>query len=340
MATIHDIARLSGVSLATVSRVVNGTARVDPETERRVREAIRRVGYTPNTLARGLRQKDGRAVGLVVPEINHPAFSIIITHVERFSRQHGCNLLLGNTGSDPDTEAEILNDLLSRHVNGVIVLRVSNGGRTMTLLDDGDVPVSLIGGAAWDDPLPSVTTDNVRAGAMAADHIMQSGHTDILCLTGPNDTSVSLARLTGFTSRLEEGNIQLEENSVIEGDFSFQSGLAAGSRIYEMMKTRIITAVWAQNDPMAVGVMKSLLHRGVRIPEDVSVMGMDDVDIASLFVPGLTTIRQPFERMSELAVSYLLDPDRNRNHSIVLEPELVVRESVADISGIKHQKHV
>ncbi len=326
MVRIGDIAKMAGVSNATVSRVLNKTVRVEKDTKRRVLAAIKKTGYKPNLLAKGLRRKDGRLIGLLVPEIHHPTFSLIIHHVERYAYQNGYNLLLGNTQSSSAREISILNDMLSRNVNGVISLRVSSDSKVAESLKHTDVPFIQIDRATEQSDFPYVMTDNYRAGRMAAEYLLHHGHRQIICVTGPLETSVAQNRLKGFYDRLDESDIQLPDERIIEGDFTLHCGKEVGLRIAELKNN--ISAVWAQNDPMAIGIINSLTRAGIRLPNDISVMGMDDIELAELVVPPLTTIRQPFEKMCELAVSQLLQPGKNHLSRTMLMPELVERESV------------
>ncbi len=327
MVRIGDIAKMAGVSTATVSRVLNKTVFVKEETRQKVMDAVNKSGYKPNLLAKGLRGKDGRMIGLLVPEIHHPTFSLIIKYVEQYAHKYRFNLLLGNTRSDPDLESDILDDMLSRNVNGVISLRVSKKSRIDTVLNSVNVPFVQIDRASEQSSAPFVITDNYQAGFLAADCFIKNGHRNIACITGPMDISVSEKRLKGFCDRLAKDGIKMPDSFVFAGDFTVDSGQKVGKNILEMKDS--ISAIWAQNDPMAIGVMNYLLRSKVSIPDEISVMGMDDIDLAAIYVPSLTTIRQPFEKMCDIAVRYIAQPEKERLSRMMLMPELVVRESVA-----------
>ncbi len=329
MVHIGDIAKMSGVSKATVSRVLNKTVFVKKETRQKVLEAVEKAGYKPNLLAKGLRKKDGKVIGLLVPEIYHPTFSLIIKYVEQYAYQYGFNLLLGNTQSNADMEADILDDMLNRNANGVISLRVSQKSRIEEKLKNSSVPFILIDRASEESPFPFVIIDNYKAGVLAADYLIKANHRHIACITGPMNISVSEIRLRGFRERLAKEGIILSDSSVFAGDFTFDSGRDIAELL--LKKKEAFTAVWAQNDPMAIGVMNRLLKENINIPNDMSIVGMDDIDLASLYIPSLTTIRQPFEKMCEMAVLQLIQPEKERLSRIMLMPELVERESVAII---------
>lgn len=329
MARIKDIAELAGVSEATVSRVLNGTVRVNKETEEKVQKAIKKLKYRPSLLARSLRQQDGRMIGLLVPEIHHPTFSLIIDYVEHFTRQKGLNLMLGSTGSNPDTEARTINDMLDRKANGIIALRVSNRSHAADVLKKYNIPFVLLDRADQHTSFPCVMTDNFEAGIIAAGHLHDRGHRKIICVTGPLDVSVVNMRLDGFTRELKKRGCLLPSKNIFEGDFSFQSGKTIAEKI--LQKKHNATAIWAQNDPMAFGIIHTLIKSGSRVPDDISVMGMDDVEPDSLFIPGLTTVSQPFREMCRLAVAHITEPKSEHKPQIILSPGLVERASVKKI---------
>jgi len=329
MARIKDIASMAGVSEATVSRVLNGTARVNRDTEEKVLRAIKKFNYRPNMLARGLRQKDGRLIGLFVPDIHHPTFSLIAGYVEKYSRQKGLNLMIGSTGFDPDIEAGMINDMLDRNANGIIALRVSNRSYASRVIKNHDIPFILLDRAEQDSPLPYVMTDNIIAGRMAAEYLHAKGHHEIICVTGPRDVSVVDMRMRGFVKGLEERGGSLPAQNIFEGDFSFESGRLAAEKIIE--EKHPATAIWAQNDPMALGIMHQYIKSGFSVPRDISVMGMDNIDLASQFIPGLTTISQPFEEMCSRAVLHIAEPGNGRKKHVILKPGLIERDSVMNI---------
>jgi len=326
MASINDVARLAGVSKATVSRVLNKTAPVHKQTEKRVNKAIRLLQYNPNLLAKGLKQKSGRLIGLLVPDINHPTYSLIVKHVESYARAAGFHLVLANTGNNPAEEARLIDNLLCRNVDGIIFLRVSNKSIAAERMAQSGVPFVLIDRAYEHSPFPFVMSDNYMAGVLAARFLISKGHHKIACVTGPSDISASIQRLAGFQDTLKQYDITLAPDHVLEGDFSFECGRRIARDILDTLPE--ISAIWAQNDPMAIGMMHAFLKNRIRIPGDISIMGMDDIELAALFVPGLTTVRQPFEKMCELAVQNLISSDSERFSQLLLMPELVKRDSV------------
>jgi LacI family transcriptional regulator len=332
MITMRDVARSAGVSISTVSRVLSRKIPVDEQTARKVKQAIKELKYRPNQLAAGLRSKSGKSIGLLVPRIADPFFTALIDHVDRHVVNRGYNLLLFNTHMDPQFEELVIDNLLHRHVDGIIFSMVSDESWAMELVQGIEVPVVMLDRARPSRNILTVVVDNAGGGRLAASHLADLGHRRIACVTGPKAIHLCSERLSGFQEGLSQRGLSLGEESIIEGDFTYDSGIAAASRIVRDCPD--VTAVWAQNDMMALGIVRGLKRSGYRVPEDVSVMGMDGLDIAEMLDPPLTTIRQPIEELADRAVSLILDglPKDPPNLNIVLPPSLVVRESTRPLS--------
>jgi DNA-binding LacI/PurR family transcriptional regulator len=328
LASIKDVARLARVSVTTVSRVLSSSPRVDQKTRARVERAISRIHYQPNLLAQGLRSKKGYVIGLVVPEIRHETFATFIECTERFCLERGYDLIIGNTGGRPEVEGAFIDNLLRRHVDGIIFSRVSDRSRVINTVEKWNVPAVIIDRALDREDIPTVVLDNHRAGAMAAEHFLSLGHRVLGEVTGPQDIALSRERHRGYLAALRKHGLALSAAQVFEGDFKFESGRAAAAAF--LGAPRPVTAIWCHNDLMAVGAMNVFLRAGVRIPEDLSLMGMDNASLAGMTVPALTTLTQPFEEMCRRAVELVVamrageEIDRSR---VVLAPDIIVRES-------------
>lgn len=327
MASLKDVARLAGVSISTVSRVINKNIPVDEKTRERVEEAIRKVRYKPNLLAKGLRLKSGHLIGLVVPEIAHTTFAIFIKYIEESVTQYSFSMLLGNNRNDPEIEERFIDTLIRRSVDGIIFCRVSDQSRIFKILDRTNIPIVIIDRALDREDIPSVVLDNYLAGQIAAQYLLRLGHRRVGCVTGPLNITLCRERLRGFRDTLKGEGIDLEEGRIFEGDFKFESGLVAVDVFLE--REVRLTAIWAQNDLMAVGVLKQLKRKGFRVPEQMSVMGMDNIQLCEMIVPSLTTISQPFQAMCEKAVEMIFQQktEQLQEKRVVLDPTLVVRES-------------
>ncbi|HET6413266.1 MAG TPA: LacI family DNA-binding transcriptional regulator [Anaeromyxobacter sp.] len=327
-ASIREVARMAGVSTATVSRVVTGAAFVEKGTQEKVLEAIRVLNYVPNLLAKGLKSRSGGFIGLVLTEISHEYFSAVISYIEDAVSARGYTLILANAkGQDRTGETEVLHKLLGREVDGIILMTPSLAPEMLQALRRGARPVVAFD--CYHDAADThrVLLDEYRAGRLAADHLADLGHRDLYCITGPRQGHISGERLRGFREGLVARGIELGEERVFPGDFEYQSGLEAARRI--LRGRQRVTAVWAQNDVMALAAMAELQRAGRSIPGDHSVLGMDDVPLADFSHPRLSTIRQPLKDMCRKAVHLLikLREGGRASRKVFFEPTLLVRES-------------
>lgn len=330
MPSMKDVAQLAGVSTSTVSRVINSSLPVDEDTRAKVEEAILQVNYRPNLVARGLRLKSARLIGIVVPELQHETFTSFIKFTEESARSQGYNLVFGSTNMDPDTEERIIEDLIQRNIDGIIFSRVSDKSRVLKVINRAKIPSAIIDRSLEIENIPAVVMNNYGAGVMAAEHLLSLGHKKFACITGPLDISISRERLAGFRDTIRSGGGQLDEKNIFEGTFKFESG---GEGVNGLMGSSSgFTALWAHNDYMAIGAMNRLIALGKSVPADVSVMGLDNIEHSWMIKPTLTTIAQPFQTMCEKAVELIIRMSRKsriENVRIVLDPELIVRETSA-----------
>jgi LacI family transcriptional regulator len=333
MASMKDVAKLANVSESTVSRVINRNIPVNDATRSRVENAVRRLNYRPNLLAKGLRLKSGHLIGLVVPEIVHHTFASFIHHIEESTVARGYNLIVGNHRDDPNLEERFIDMLVRRNVDGIIFSRVSDESRVMRIIHQTRVPVVVIDRAAEKEELASVVLDNYKAGVIAGEHLAGLGHRAIGCITGPMKISLCRERLAGFRDALARYGAVAPDGALFEGDFSFESGFAGAREMFG--GHRDVSALWAQNDLMAIGVLKYLSGIGTAVPGDVSLLGMDDIALARMITPSLSTVIQPFEEICGKAVDLVLamrDGERGIGR-IVIEPGLAVRDSTAAPRG-------
>lgn len=328
VASMKDVARMADVSISTVSRVISGTIPVDIDTRLRVEKAIESTGYKPNLIARGLRVKSTNLIGMLVPEIRTSSFSTLIEYVEESVEALGYNLILGGTGGDPDREERFFENLIRRHIDGIIISLVSDRSHLMRIIDRADVPIVIVDRPFDSLDLPTVVMDNHRAGELAANHLLEMGHVNFACITGARDISIARERTAGFRDALAAGKISLDNNAVVEGHFDYESG---GNGVDLLLDRGVkFTALWAQNDLMAIGALNRLRERGLSVPGDVSLMGLDNVGESWMARPSLSTIAQPYKEIGDAAARLILKLNRNEplvNHRITLQPQLVVRDS-------------
>jgi DNA-binding LacI/PurR family transcriptional regulator len=330
LASMKDVARLAGVSISTVSRVINGSLPVVEETRVKVEKAIRQIDFKPNLVARGLRMKSAKLIGIVVPELQHETFTSFIKFAEESAEAQGYNLVIGSTNTNPDTEERFIDNLIRRNIDGIIFSRVSDKSRVLRLIERTKIPAVIIDRSLEREDIPSVVMNNYGAGVMAAEHMLSLGHRRFACITGPIDIAINRERLSGFRERLVKGGGRLDESCVFEGNFKFESGGRGVDCLLDCGAD--FTALWAQNDYMAIGAMNRLIARGRLVPGDVSLMGLDNIEHSWMIKPALTTIAQPFKEMCARAVDLIIRMSRKESvdHTrIVLDPELVVRETTA-----------
>lgn len=333
MASMKDVAKLAGVSVSTVSRVINKTIPVDDKTRKLVESAIKKTNYRPNLLARGLRSKSGHMIGLVVPEIMQSAFASFIEYTEMSVTRRGLDLIIGNTRNDPDIEERFIDSLMRRNIDGIIFSRVSDKSHMLHILDRSRVPLVVMDRAVGDEKIPMVVLDNYLAGRMAAEHLLELGHSKIACITGPLEIGLFRDRLKGFKETLLANGVSLEDVAIFEGESCYETGKEAVN--YFLSRNIGITALWAECDLAAIGAMEQFKRNDLRIPEDISIIGIDDIEISKIVYPSLTTITQPFAEMCEVAVQMILDQKNGNeivNKKVILKPDIVLRESTKRIS--------
>lgn len=328
MPTIRDVARAAGVSPATVSRALNGSGYVSPETRQRVLDAAARLGFTPSYIARSLVRKATRTLGLLVPDITNPYFPAIARGVEDAAARAGYSVVLCNTDGDPDHEEDYIQFLRERQVDGLVL--IASSPRAGELVARGDAPpVVFVDRVPPGARADVVVVDNRRGMLEATRHLLALGHRRIGFVAGRVGSGTAEERLAGYLAALGEAGIAPDSRYIAPGDFTFQGGYQAARGLLSLPDRP--TAVVAANDLMAVGVCRAALEAGLRIPRDLAVVGYDDIPMAELIHPPLTTVAQPTYQMGELAARLLMERLEGRAgpepRRVVLEARLVVRES-------------
>jgi DNA-binding LacI/PurR family transcriptional regulator len=315
--------------------VVSGSANVEASTRARVQQAIEDTGYKPNINARSLRSRSGQLVGLAVPQIVNEAFAHFIHFAEQEAHRMGYGLVIGNTEDDPEREQKFIDDLLSRNVDAIIFSRVSDASRLPMKARERNLPLVVIDRGIDDEDIPSIELDNVEAGAIVARLFARGGHHRVAMVAGPENVRLARERSAGFTKAAAAAGLTLQEPYVYEGSFEFETGVAAADHFLSLAERP--TAVWAQCDLAAVGLMHRFVEHGLTVPDDISVVGMDNVAIARMVYPPLTTVMQPFEEFCSRAFSIihrqLEDPSyRPEANPVVVRPSMVLRESYRNLN--------
>jgi LacI family transcriptional regulator len=337
--TITDIAGRAKVSTATVSHVLNNTRYVSPEIRNRIALACKELNYSPNSLASSLRSGKTKTIGLVLPDSSNPFFADIAHVIEDHAFSQGYSVILSNTEGDPGRELFSLGILVQKKVDGIILISTGDDPQAIEFLQGLSIPVVIadrdVPSHSAPDNLAVVLLDNYLGGQLAARHAIDLGHRDIAIITGPSNLTPSSLRETGYRDMMAEAGIPVEEPWVARGDFTFLSGYAAATKILQLPRTP--TALFCCNDMMAVGAIRAAVDLGLPIPESLSVIGFDDIALASYVHPRLTTVRQPVaEICKEIAQQLFAAFEDQQEHSykrIVLKPDLVVRESTGKVMG-------
>lgn len=331
MVTMLEVSRLARVSPATVSRVVNGAERVAPPTRQRVLEAIETLGYRPNAFARGLVTKRSGGIGLTVNAVSSPYFGAFVFGVEQVAREHGLHLMVSSGFAEAKSERSSIDFLLARYCDGLVVQAEALADEDLIeLVRDGAVPAVVFGRPVAEIEDACVVMNNELGGVLATRHLLDHGHRHIAHVTGPMSFPDARDRLHGYRRTLEAAGVPYVDRYVVESTFEEAGGARAVARLLD--RAPEITAIFFGNDQMAAGGMRTLREHGREVPDDVSVVGFDDVFLAQYLTPTLTTVRQPLVAMGRAAGELLLARMRNEEGREVVhrfDPELVERNTVA-----------
>lgn len=328
-ATIREVAQQAGVSVATVSRVLNHPSTVHEETRRRVLKAIRATGYTYNAVARSLSTQKTLTIGVIVPAITNPVFALSTRGIQDVSNARGYSILLGNSNYSDQAEERLIEVFKEKRVEGILFTCSNPRHPYLRRLKESRFPFVLLYNTPFDPEINFVSVDNYRAAYAMTRYLIELGHRRIGVISGFFKLSDrSLARWKGFEACLKDNRVPLRPGLHVETELSFEGG-RKGMEALLRVKPRL-TAVFCSNDFIAMGAMKALREKGLSIPDDVSIAGFDDIEMASYFEPGLTTIHQPAYEMGKKAVELLLDILSGKAKSpqqIILDYQLITRSS-------------
>ncbi|ELN6892071.1 substrate-binding domain-containing protein [Vibrio cholerae] len=330
MATMKDIARLAGVSTSTVSHVINKSRFVSDEIAERVNNAAQQLNYAPSALARSLKMNRTKTIGMLVTTSTNPFFGEVVKGVERSCYHQGYNLILCNTEGDNQRMKASINTLLQKRVDGLLLMCSTLEGERLDVFDRyPDIPVVVMDWGPILFASDKIQDNSLQGGYMAAKHLIECGHKEIGCITGPLIRHQAQMRYEGYKRALAEAGIAINPDWIVESDFECEGGYQAFEKLYQ--RGKLPSALFVSNDMMAMGVIQAASQRGLRVPDDLSLIGYDDVHIAKFMTPALTTIHQPKYRLGKAAVDTLLyrleNPDTTAQ-VVQLEPTLVVRNSV------------
>lgn len=338
-ATIKDVAKKVGLSPTTVSLVINNKPnRISSEAKQAVFQAVKELSYRPNHIAVSMVTKETNTIGLILPDISNLYFSELARVIEEQCYEHGYNVLYGNTRDSANRDFEYLNIFLDRNVDGIIMILSNsfdeaNMQRFHNTIADNSVPIITLDRTINDKNIRSVTLDQKLGGYLATKHLINLGHKLIGCISGPTNVQSASDRLSGYRQALEESNLTFHQSLVCEGDFHVESGAKA----LACLLGQNVSAIFASNDMMAIGAYKEAHRYGLKIPQDLSIVGFDDIFLAEYLDPPLTTISQPINQIGKEAVRQMLllinDKASAAISDAVFKPILKARGSCAKFNS-------
>lgn len=329
MATIKDVAKLAGVSPSTVSRVLSGKIFVDENTKCRVMDAVQRLEYQPNPLARALRERKTNTLALMVPGIENQIWPLVARGVETVARKKGYVVVLCNTDNDVEREISYINRLKQQWIDGIIIAPAMDESPHLRALVREGFPVVQVVRGMENDGMDTVLVDNFQIAYDAVSYLIKTGHKRIALASGRQDLFLYRKRLEGYRQALLDHGLKVEQDLILQE-------IKELNNLYRLTQQRIkqgvqMDSLVATSDPKAIVVMRAIRDMGLSIPGDVSVIGMDNIEHSYYFEPQLTTMAQPFIAMGELAAQKLIfrikEPELTEPITDYLSPELIIRKS-------------
>lgn len=327
MATIQEVAKEAGVSVATVSRVINNSEAVTNSTKEIVQSAIKRLNYKPNLIGRNLRRKETRLILILLPSISNPFYSTIVKGAEDVAHENGYNVLLCNTNSDINRERVYIELLRNKLADGLIFMASEVDKDELSGLTE---KYPIVQCCEYKEGLSAyhVTIDNLSAAQKAVLHLIGLGHKRIGMISGKNEFVSTRQREAGYRKALEDSGIEFDLSLIKHGNYGFKSGLRAANQLLSVKEKP--TAIFAISDSMAVGAIRAVRESGLKVPSDIAVVGFDDISFAAMSEPPLTTISQPKYDLGCTAMEMLLKQIEGKEKEpteILLEHELIIRQS-------------
>ena len=325
--TIKDVAREAQVSINTVSRALNDKPDVRPETREVVLEAASRLGYQPNRLARGLRSNQTGVIGTIVADIANPFFASVVKGMGEEARAAGYSLVLQDTSEVYENEEAAIRTLQAEQVDGVLLTPVQSSQESLRMLREAKLPFVLVARHFGDSETNCVVADDVAGGRLATSHLLDRGHRRIGFINGPLVNSSARERLSGYQSALDERAVGVDRGLITDGALTMEDGYDHTRHLLERAHP---TALFAFSDYVALGAMKAVQEAGLRIPEDIAVVGYDDIDFSSCLQSPLTTVRVPKREIGRQVVRILIQALKQTELApqvVRLPVELIVRDS-------------
>ena len=330
--TIKDVAHAAGVSPTTVSLVLNQkSSSISDLTRQRVLDAVKSLHYRPNQLAVSLVTSTTNTIGLILPDTTNPFFASLSHQIETLLRQHNLNVIIGNTSGDPKITREYLRIFYDRQVDGIILAQLdfedpAETAKCQALLEDIHIPVVYVDRTLQSGEDVSISVDQYQIGYMATNHLLNLGHKKIGCISGPMQLNVNQQRYAGYCGALKDHGLEPDTALLYSESLSIECGFHA----LPYLLGHNVTGIFSFNDMIAYGVYQACRNYSISIPDDLSVVGVDDIEFSDIIAPPLTTVAQPILQISHLAVDGMLNILQDRisfEHHVLLSPALKVRGS-------------
>jgi LacI family repressor for deo operon, udp, cdd, tsx, nupC, and nupG len=324
MSTIRDVSKEAGVSIATVSRALSSPEKVAKGSLRKVQDAIQKLQYKPNMLSQKFRNKTAQCIVVLVPDISNLFFTTVIRGIETAAQKKGFSVLLGDTRDSTAREKEFIRLVETRQADGIIQLRPYTEDSALPM----DQVLAVNASGCENTPYPTVRIDNVAAARDVTKYLISLGHQRIGVISGLQKNPHSIDRMKGYQQALAAANIEYDPKLIAEGDFSMWSGLNATEHFTRM--SVLPTAIFCMNDEMAIGAIRGFRKKGLKLPEDISITGFDDLEISRYCEPSLTTVSQPAEKVGEKSAELLFQliegktPNQTEH---ILPVDFIIRES-------------
>ncbi|MCI1209517.1 MAG: LacI family transcriptional regulator [Treponema sp.] len=328
MITIHDVAKKAGVSTATVSHVCNNTRYVSDDLRQKVFDAMKELNYKPNLMARRLKGGSLKTIGLIVPDCTNFFFAEISRAIDRCCFSLGYNIILCNTDNDMRQQSLYTDMLISKQVDGAIIISSDYSVNDINKFKQYSIPLVIADRESTDESVDSILVDNEKGAYQAVSYLLGLNLDTIACVTGPERVISSNQRLEGYKKALRDAGKTVDEKYIFTGDFHFEGGIAAFEYFEKLPK--IPDGVFALNDMMALGFIHRAISGGIKIPEQISVMGFDNTQLSKIMLPQLSTVAQPIEELAEISIRKLLeqiDHIETPVKKVILDPYLVIRDS-------------
>ncbi|RDY23389.1 LacI family DNA-binding transcriptional regulator [Romboutsia maritimum] len=330
--TIKDVAKKAGVSISTVSRVINDSKPVTDEVKQKVLDVIKETGYIPNPLARSLVTKKSQLIGVIVPEVSDSFVNEILNGIEEIAKMYDYDILLANTYSDKEQELKSINLLRAKQVEGIVMISWILDEDHINYIQNCGMPATYISKTARDFDIYTVSTSNKEATYDMTNYLIGKGHEKIaFVMTSQDDTVLEMERLSGYEKALSENNINLDNSLIKHGGTTYEGGYKS---MKELLEDGIIPhAAFVTGDEAAIGAINAICDAGYKVPEDISVTGFNDVKIAKMYRPKLTTVYQPLYDMGAVAIRMvikLINKEPIDGKKIELPYRIIERESVIE----------